>query len=110
MKSSNSTPEGRLVHVVTLKCKDADRAAQCLEALSNQGRPDAMDYNCLSYEFGLREGSKDTVVLIERWTDWDDLNLLLMEKVVPALPLYNQLLEQPFNPARDTVRINLSAY
>lgn len=70
---------------------------------------DAMSFNCRSYEFGLKEGTADTVFLVERWNRWEDLDALLGAKVVPALPMYNQLLKRPFDPARDTLRIQLSA-
>ncbi|MGE0145145.1 MAG: hypothetical protein AB7T19_17810 [Planctomycetota bacterium] len=96
------------MHLVTLNCKDAEHAARCMEALANYGRPDALAFNCVSYEFGLKLGATDTVYIVERWRQWRDLDALLTEKVVPALPLYNQLLKQPFDPARDTVRINLA--
>ena len=95
------------VHVVTLQCKDAEHARNCLAALERYGRPDAEAYHCVSYEFGLKEGSADTVYLVERWRRWEDLDRLLAEKVVPALPTYNALLRQPFDPARDTLRIRL---
>ena len=29
-------------------------------------------------------------------------------KVVPAMPMYNQLLKRPFDPSKDTLRIKLS--
>jgi quinol monooxygenase YgiN len=100
---------GSLIHVVTLDCKDAEHAARCIEALTAYGQPDALSFGCLSYEFGLKEGATDTVYLIERWRSWQDLDALLGAKVVPALPMYNQLLKQPFDPGRDTLRIRLSA-
>lgn len=96
-----------LVHIVTLRCKDSDRAKQCLQALAEYGRKDALAYQCHSYEFGLQEGTQDTVYLIERWQQWGDLDKLLAEKVVPALPLYNELLLTPFDPAKDTLRVTL---
>lgn len=99
---------GRLVHVVTLVCKDAERAQQCLAALGDHGRPDAAGFGCASYEFGLQLGTTDTVYLVERWRRWEDLDALLTEKVVPALPMYNELLAAPFDPATDTVRIELT--
>jgi len=99
--------DGACVHVVTLTCRDAGHAAQCLEALAAHGRPDALAYGCLAYEFGLREGVADTVVIVEHWRRWEDLDRLLVEKVVPALPMYNQLLSRSFDPARDTLRIHL---
>jgi len=105
--STNGT--GRHVHIVTLACKDAAHAARCLEALGAHGRPDALACHCLSYEFGLREGSTDTVQIVERWNRWDDLDELLRTKVVPALPTYNQLLKRPFDPTTDTLRVTLSA-
>ena len=100
--------EGQLIHVVTLECKDEDHAKQCISALTNYGRPDALAFNCISYEFGLKEGTTDTVYIVERWNRWEDLDSLLNAKVVPALPTYNQLLKRPFDPARDTLRIKLS--
>jgi len=108
MSTNSSIGEGSLVHVVTLDCKDESHATQCIEALANHGRPDALAFNCLSYEFGLKEGTTDTVCLIERWRRWQDLDALLSAKVVPALPMYNQLLKQPFDPAKNTLRIKLS--
>jgi len=109
MTNDNPAHEGQLVHVVTLDCKDKEHAKRCIEALANYGKPDALAFNCISYEFGIREGTVDTVYLIERWRKWSDLDSLLNEKVVPALPMYNQLLKKPFDPSKDTVRINLSS-
>jgi quinol monooxygenase YgiN len=100
---------GRLLHVVTLACKDDEHASRCLDALAAHGRPDALEFHCLSYEFGLKEGTADTVCIVERWRRWEDLDALLTNKVVPALPLYNELLRQPFDQARDTTRITLVA-
>ena len=109
MNSENQNSDGRFMHVVTLDCKDEEHATRCIEALANYGKPDALAFNCISYDFGLKEGARDTVYLIERWNQWADLDALLTEKVVPALPMYNQLLKRPFNPAEDTVRISLSS-
>ena len=95
------------MHVVTLECKDAEHAARCITALRDFGRPDALAFNCASYEFGLKEGTLDTVYVVERWREWKDLDALLEAKVVPALAMYNQLLKRPFDPAKDTVRITL---
>jgi len=106
--TSNPTAEGQLVHVVTLECKDGEHAERCLAALTNHGKPDALSFNCVSYEFGLKEGTADTVCIIEHWKRWEDLDALLSTKVVPALPMYNQLLNRPFDPSKDTVRIRLS--
>ncbi|MCU9846587.1 hypothetical protein OEZ60_01025 [Defluviimonas sp. WL0024] len=103
-----TTGTGRSVHVVTLECKDAENAARCLGALAAYGRPDAEAFGCVSYDFGLKEGTEDTVHLVERWNGWDDLDALLAEKVVPALPLYNEMLRRPFDPATDTMRIRLT--
>lgn len=108
MDSQSSTKVGQHLHIVTLACKDAAHAARCLEALANYGRPDALAFNCDSYEFGLKDGRDDTVYIVERWHRWDDLDTLLREKVVPALPVYNELLQRPFNPATDTLRITLT--
>jgi quinol monooxygenase YgiN len=108
MAMSNTTPKSQCVHIVLLACQDAEHAKQCLQALANHGRPDALAFGCLSYEFGLKEGTPDTVCIVERWQQWGDLNALLMEKVVPALPTYNKFLKRPFDPAKDTMRINLS--
>ncbi|MGE0104943.1 MAG: hypothetical protein AB7H86_22250 [Blastocatellales bacterium] len=108
MQNTELTTYGKLIHLVTLECKDGEHAARCIDALSNYGKPDAHAFNCLSYEFGLKKGTTDTVHLVERWSRWEDLDALLAEKVVPALPLYNQLLKRPFDPAQDTVRIELS--
>ncbi|WP_455377171.1 hypothetical protein [Petrachloros mirabilis] len=107
MHTSHIKFEGEFVHIVTLECKDADHAKRCLDALKNDGRPDALSFGCISYEFGLKEGNSDTVYLVERWIRWEDLDALLTKKVVPALPLYNQLLKRPFDPAKDTLRIHL---
>jgi hypothetical protein len=106
--SAASNASSDCIHVVTLACKDGDHAARCLSALAAYGKPDAESFNCRSYEFGLKEGSADTVYLVERWNRWEDLDALLVAKVVPALPLYNQLLARPFDPACDTLRIRLS--
>lgn len=108
MSTNESKTAGDLVHVVTLECKDEANAKRCIEALSNYGRPAALAFNCISYEFGLKEGTNDTVYIVERWSQWRDLDALLSEKVVPALPMYNQLLRRPFDPAKDTVRVKLS--
>jgi len=105
---SSPTSAANHLHLVTLKCKNRNDAERCLHALAEYGKPDALAFGCQSYEFGLQEGTADTVYLVERWTSWRDLDALLQEKVVPALPLYNELLEQPFEPARDTLRIRLS--
>jgi len=107
MDTPTSTAQGRLVHLVTLECKDGEHAARCIAALAEYGRPDALAYRCVSYEFGLKAGSDDTVCIVERWNRWEDLDSLLQEKVVPALPLYNELLKSPFDPARNTTRIAL---
>jgi len=104
--SSSSATD--LFHTVTLKCKSSEHAARCVASLAKYGRPDALAFNCRSYEFGLKEDAADTVYLVERWSRAEDLDALLREKVVPALPLYNELLEHPFDPARDTLRISLS--
>jgi hypothetical protein len=94
---------------VTLACKDAGRAQQCLDALERHGRPDAREHGCCSYDFGLELGSADRVRLIERWNRWEDLDTLLVEKVVPALPMNAELLAAPFGPATDTVRVELAS-
>jgi hypothetical protein len=107
MRTQNSQPEGRLINIVTLNCKNEDLAKQCLGALENYGRPDALSYNCLSYEFGLKEGTTNVVCIVERWNSWDDLDRLAKEKIANALPMYNQLLKNPFDPAKDTLRIML---
>jgi hypothetical protein len=39
---------------------------------------------------------------------WEDLDGLLADRVVPALPVYNQLLARPFDPSVDTERITMS--
>lgn len=99
---------GRLVHIVTLPCKDAENARRCLQALADYGRPDALAFGARTYEFGLQVGTAATVRLVERWERWQDLDALLAQKVVPALPLYNEMLAQPFDPQRDTARIELA--
>lgn len=109
MDSTDPKAPAGLIHLVTLACRDAESAGQCLAALAAHGRPDALAYGCAAYEFGLRAGSDDTVWLVERWRRWEDLDALLAERVAPALPLYNQLLARPFDPEQDTVRIALSA-
>lgn len=112
MSQSNSVPgstaEGGCLQVVTLECKDGEHAKRCLNALARYGRPDALAFNCVSYEFGLKKGTSDTIYLVERWNQWTDLDALIQEKVIPALPMYNQLLKRPFDPAKDTARIALS--
>ena len=102
------TAEGQLIHIVTLDCKDAEHAMQVIGALTNSGKPDALSFNCVAYEFGLKEGTTDTVYIVERWSKWEDLDALLQAKVIPALPIYNQLLKRPFDPAVDTLRIKLT--
>jgi hypothetical protein len=108
MKLIDQPGGARCVHIVTLQCKDADHALRCAEALEQYGRPDALSFNCASYEFGLKEGTTDTMYLLERWHRWEDLDALLLNKVVPALPVYNALLARPFDPTTDTLRIRLS--
>ena len=108
MNADNSKSEGTLVHVVTLECKDEEHAKHCIEALASYGRPDALSLNCVSYEFGLKEGTTDVVYIIERWRQWKDLDDFLAKKVVPALPMYNQFLKHPFDSAKHTLRIRLS--
>lgn len=104
---SDTRDRGLCLHLVTLSCKDAAHAQQCIQALTEYGRPDALAFNCESYEFGLQSGSDDTLFLIERWKNWEDLDRTIAEKVVPNLPMYNRFLKAPFDPARDTVRITL---
>lgn len=108
MEAQDSNGSGSLIHIVTLNCKDEEHANQCLDALTNYGKPDALSFKCLSYDFGLKAGDPETVYIIERWNQWEDLDSLLNVKVIPALPMYNQLLKNPFNPATDTLRIELS--
>lgn len=108
MDSKNKNQEGKFIHLVTLSCKDGEHASQCLQALENYGKPDAFSFSCKAYEFGLKTGSSDTVYIVERWNRWSDLDALLNAKVIPALPMYNQLLKTPFNPTTDTLRIDLS--
>lgn len=107
MTTKDITTKGNLIHIVTLNCKDDEHAKQCLDALANYGKPDALSFHCSSYKFGLKAGSTDTVYLVERWTKWNDLDALLQAKVIPALPMYNHLLKNPFNPETDTLRIEL---
>lgn len=102
------TTPANLVHIVTLQCRDSEMAKKCLQALAEYGRKDALEYHCQSYEFGLKEGTHDTIYLIERWQNWQHLDALLAEKVVPALPMYNAMLRTPFDPAKDTQRVRLS--
>lgn len=109
MTPSNDASEGRFVNIVTLACKDEEHAARCLTALRLHGKPDALSFNCLSYEFGLKEGSPDTVYIVEHWARWEDLESCIAEKVAPVLPMYNELLKRLFDPARDTVRIALAS-
>lgn len=101
------TATGQNIHIVALRCKSAGHATQCLTALRDYGRPDALAYECQSYEFGRKVGDDATVILIERWGDFSQLNRLLTDKVIPALPDYNALLDREFDPARDTLRIVL---
>lgn len=107
MERQNIKPNGQCINIVTLTCKNEELAKQCLSALENYGRPDALSYNCQSYEFGLKEGTSEVICLVERWKNWHDLDRLLLEKVVPALPMYKQLLKKPFDPIKDTLRIKL---
>ena len=53
-----------LLHVVTLECKDAEHADRCLTALREHGRPDALAYGCVSYEFGPRVDSPSTIQIV----------------------------------------------
>lgn len=103
------TDAATCIHIVSLDCKDARSARQCLDALAGQGRPDAISYGCLSYDFGLVQGSDRQIRLIERWRDWTALDRLLAEKVAPALPHYNALLARPFDPQADTLRVTTNA-
>jgi hypothetical protein len=107
MQTRDLATHGRLLHVVTLACKSDAHAARCLDALAAYGRPDAFAFNCCAYEFGLLENSTNTVYILERWNRWEELDALLTAKVIPALPMYNELLKRPFNPATDTLRIAL---
>jgi len=88
---------------------DAGSAISRSIARAAHGRPDALAFNCASYEFGVRQGAVDTVVLVERWTRREDLDALLSAKVIPALPVYNALLKRPFDPSKDTMRIEVTA-
>jgi hypothetical protein len=106
MSANQSPNEARLIHLVSLECKDDAHATRCLEALATYGRPDALAFNCVSYDYGRKLGTSH-ICIVERWRRWEDLDALLTEKVVPALPLYNQLLARPFDPARDTTRIEI---
>ncbi|MCB9928176.1 MAG: hypothetical protein H6844_01975 [Alphaproteobacteria bacterium] len=101
--------DGVLMHVVTLACKDPHHAAEFLAVLAEHARRDAMAYNCLAFEFGLKEGTDDTVYLVERWRCWEDLDAMLAERVEPVMPVYNALLKRPFDPAADSVRLVLAA-
>lgn len=107
MAMDSAASQARLIHLVTLACRDASSARRCLDALETHGRPDAIAYQCQSYEFGAKEGAPHTVCIVERWCRWEDLDALLRDKVIPALPLYNALLARPFDPAADTMRVNL---
>jgi len=109
METNDTNSNGRLINLITLVCKDNEHAQQCLDAIANYGKPDAMAYKCSSYEFGLKVGTKDTVCVVERWDRWEDLDSLLKDKVIPALPSYNQLLKRPFDFETDTVRVELSS-
>ncbi len=106
MNDTPSPPDGRNIHIVTLHCKDEEHAARCETALAGAGRPDAQSYGCLSYVFGRKAGAPDTVILVEHWADFAQLDRLLTERVIPALPAYNALLARDFDPARDTVRVS----
>jgi hypothetical protein len=77
MQTHTSTAAGQLLHVVTLACKDGEHATRCIDALTNYGKPDALAFNCCSYEFGLKNGTVDTVYIVERWNRWEDLDALL---------------------------------
>jgi len=109
MQSQNTDSKGPMVNLSTLICKDETHAKQCLEAIANYGKPDALSYKCFSYEFELKVGTKDAVCVVERWNRWEDLDSLLEDKVIPALPSYNQLLKRPFDFKTDTVRVELSS-
>lgn len=61
MQTHPSTAAGQLLHVVTLACKDNEHATRCIDALAHYGKPDALSFNCCSYEFGLQDGTVDTV-------------------------------------------------
>ena len=56
----------------------------------------------------MQEGKTDTVCLIGYCNCREDLDALLHAEEVPALPMYNQALNQSPDPARDTLRIRLS--
>ncbi len=105
--STPSRDQAPLAHIVTLDCRDAEHAERCLRALGDYGRPNAEHFGCVAYDFGLLEGTDHVVCIVEGWNRWEDLDALLTELVVPALPMYNELLRQPFDPARDTRRVRL---
>jgi quinol monooxygenase YgiN len=107
MAAESNLPVGRNIHIVMLRCNSAEDATSCLHALSQYGRPNALEYGCESYEFGRKAGESETVILVERWPSFDLLDRLLTEKVIPALPTYNALLERAFDPLRDTIRLRL---
>lgn len=71
----------------------------------NHGRLDALALNCRSYGFGLKDGVADTVCIVERWSQREDVETLLSAKVVPALPMYNQVLMRPFVQPRAATSI-----
>jgi hypothetical protein len=108
MQAQNNSSKAKCIHIVTLNCKDSEHAKQCLNALANYGKPDALSFNCSSYDFGLKAGTEDTIYIVESWFAWADLDSLLHAKVIPALPMFNQLLKNPFNPGTDTLRIELA--
>ncbi len=108
MTNETGSGQGKCLHIIRLECKSPEHAENCLGALANYGRPDALEFGCHSYEFGLQEGSDTVIMLVERWPDFDSLERLLEEKVIPALPTYNELLASPFDPERDTTRVTLA--
>ena len=70
-------------HVVTLPCKDEECAKNCLSALKANVDLVKKDYNALEYTAGLKAGSQTEVYLIEKWSNWEDLDRWLTEQVVP---------------------------
>jgi hypothetical protein len=39
---------------------------------NNRGCQDVLAFNCVAYDFGIKEGANETVYLSERWSRWPD--------------------------------------
>jgi hypothetical protein len=94
-------------HNVVLPCKDAESAQNCIGVLKDAGLPGAMKSGAALYEFGLEMGSLTKVFVVEKWYKWEDLDEHLKVNIVPNLEVFNGFLVEPFDPAKNTARINL---